>query len=196
LIDYFEFWLLDEKTQLPLVLLDTTSIEADTNPQHYAGEWRPSQSVANSFQSEYGSFEDLTTLVSKAAGKAHRARWYKRDNAGNGIDTDNQKLTVDKFPTLLVQMNNFENKIQKLIQDYFYWDAPALLQLQHLTNQQRQELETYAWQQPLKVEHLHHLYPEILDKDGLEVALVKAKLIGKSENPDGWHEPFLPYVNE
>jgi hypothetical protein len=196
LIDNYEFWLLDENKQFPLVLLDTTSTETDTNPQHYAGEWRPSQSVANSFQSEYGNFDNLTTLVNKAAGKSHRAIWYKRDNAGSGISSGNHKLTADKFPTLLVQKDSFESDDRKLIQDYFHWDAPALLQLQHLTNQQREELETYAWKQPLKVEHLHHFYPEILDKDGLEVTLVKAKLIGKSEKPDGWHEPFLPYVNE
>jgi len=196
LIDHYEFWLLDEATQHPLALLDTTNIEADTNPQHFAGEWRPSQSVANSFQSEYGDFEDLMALVNKAAGKAHRAIWYKRDSAGNGINADNHELAADKFPSLLVQKDYFENNNQRLIQDYFYWDAPALLQLHHLTTRQRQELESYAWQQPLKVEHLHHFYPESLDKNGLEVALVKAKLIGKSENPDGWHEPFLPYVNE
>ncbi|MCW8964837.1 MAG: hypothetical protein OQL16_13660, partial [Gammaproteobacteria bacterium] len=195
-IDHFEFWLLDEKHCRPLVLLDTATHQGDVNPQHYAGEWRPSQSVAVSFRSEHGSFDDLLMLVNQAAGDKHQAAWYQRDAEGNGKGLDGETRSASDFPTLQIRTDYFDEKENMIIHDYIYWDAPALLQLHGLSHEQRQQLETYAWQQPLRVEQLHCLYPQIIDQDGLEVALVKARLIGKNENPDGWQEPFLPFVSE
>jgi len=195
-IDRYEFWLLDEQHRRPLVLLDTATHKGDVNPQHYAGEWRPSQSVADSFRSEHGNFDDLIMLVNQAAGNKHQTAWYQRDTKGNGKDLDGETLSANDFPTLQVRTDYFDKKDNKIIQDYFFWDAPALLQLHGLSHEQRQQLETYAWQQPVRVEQLHYLYPQVIDQDGLEVALVKARLIGKNKNPDGWQEPFLPFVNE
>jgi hypothetical protein len=80
--------------------------------------------------------------------------------------------------------------------DYISWDAPALLQLATLTRKQRTDLEQQAWQHPQRVEQFHYLYPDIIDREGLDVTLVKARLIGKNDVSDGWREPFLPYVSE
>jgi len=195
-LDHFEHWLLDEQQGKPLVLLGTATHKGDVNPQHYAGEWRPSQSVADSFRSEHGSFDDLVMLVNQAAGKKHQAIWYLRDHDGSARSLDGELLSTSEFPGLQIQPDHFDEATRKIIKDYIYWDAPALLQLHGLSYLQRQQLETRAWQQPLRVEQLHYLYPQIIDHDGLEVALVKARLIGKNESPDGWHEPFLPFVNE
>ena len=55
--------------------------------------------------------------------------------------------------------------------------APRLLCLHGLSDALRARLEDAAWRHPEPVAALFRLYPKVLDRDGLKVCLVKARLL-------------------
>jgi hypothetical protein len=61
-----------------------------------------------------------------------------------------------------------------LVADYIRWQAPLLLQLTRLDASTRQKLEILARQAPEKVARYHNLYPEIIDQQQINAALVAA----------------------
>ncbi|WP_455218572.1 hypothetical protein, partial [Kaarinaea lacus] len=58
--------------------------------------------------------------------------------------------------------------------EYIGWQAPLLLQLRGLEFAIRQKLEILARQAPEKVAHYYNLYPEFIDQQQINAALVEA----------------------
>jgi hypothetical protein len=86
-------------------------------------------------------------------------------------------LPVEAFPELLVGAAWDDPTTRALVQDYHAWHAPLLLAHQNLSRATRDWLERAAHRFPTKLLDNYAMFPEVLDKDAMQVALVSAKLI-------------------
>ena len=195
-VDHYEQWLLSKHDRAPIALLNTAIDPGEFNPNQSPYDWRPSQNIMEHFRSRHGEVHDLITSMKSQSAIRPKAIWIKRDKDGEAHDLSGAHLSDMRFPDTPVQAECFAGVQRKLVDDYLDFDAPAMLQLLTIPRQLRARLEQAAWAHPLQVASLYRLYPYIIDKEGLKVALVKASIIGISGNNDSWHEPFLPYVNE
>jgi hypothetical protein len=175
--DIYQCWLLDEKDQQPLALLESsTDPDAVMNP--CTPVWRPAQSAFNEFTSGYGDAQALTEQVRKKAGKSPKTQWYNCEALAN-----------DFLPPLLISQAWEDERESSLVEAFIDWLSPWLLQIKLSDVILRNRLEQCAWQRPLEVERVYALFPEIIDRKGLKVARVKAQLMGDSSQKK-YHEPF------
>jgi hypothetical protein len=181
--DIYQCWLLDEKNQQPLALLES-SADQDATINACTPVWRPAQSAFNEFSSGDGDARALTELVNNKAGKSPGSQWFNC-----------KELANDFLPPLLISQSWDDAKESSLVEAFIDWLSPWLLQIDSLDVALRNRLEQCAWQRPLEVERVHALFPEILDRKGLKVARVKAQIIGNS-NQSEYHEPFTEESDE
>lgn len=64
----------------------------------------------------------------------------------------------------------------QLVADFHHWQAPFLLTLSELNESTRKRLEYAARDRPMAVHALHRLYPAVMDRKVINVALVEANL--------------------
>lgn len=195
-IDYYEQWLLSEQQQLPLALLNTAIHRHEFNPRQTPYDWRPSQGIFKRYQSATSDITELITTMRQLAGTRKKAIWVRRDHEGQAFELTGERISNLTFPDATVQCEGFGDNYEQMTHDYINHDAPAILQILTLPGSLRRRLEQVAWQQPRRVAELYRFYPQVIDGDGLKVALVKAKILGERKPQEGWHEPFLPFGNE
>ncbi|WP_455209717.1 hypothetical protein [Kaarinaea lacus] len=196
-IDDYEFWLLDKFHQQPLVLLASASLPPLAAPKRL--RWNASTTselgfIAPSIQNEirqqdtaqgqpheaHYCREAIERLIREEA--APTAQWYKRTQAGVGIAVNGQgdekeaaqNLQKNAFPPCLIRESWDSERATQLVAEYIGWQAPLLLQLRGLEFAIRQKLEILARQAPEKVAHYYNLYPEIIDQQQINAALVEA----------------------
>ena len=87
-----------------------------------------------------------------------------------------RRLPPDAFPQLLLEEDWEDAKERGLVEDFHDWQAPYLLTLAGLAPSKRGALERAAGRQALLVHALHRLYPEIVNKEVINKALVEATL--------------------
>jgi hypothetical protein len=198
--DDYELWLLDKTDQQPLVLMAsasqvplampkrlrwhaTTTSELGFIAPSLHKEIEQGDPTHNLSQGAHLYREAIERLISEAA--APGARWYKRTEAADGIAVNEQgeqisaDLTLQKsaFPPCLIRDNWDDMRAANLVADYVRWQAPLLLQLFGLDASTRQKLELFARQAPEKVARCHILYPEIIDQQQINAALVETVMI-------------------
>jgi len=195
LADRHECWLLETHTDRPLALLASVQAFADRKPQEQA-RWSPGQASVNPFSSAHGDPRRLATLVNSAAGSPARLMWVERSQSGDGYTDDGARLPRDLFPELLLREQWQREEDAALVQDFIAWQAPWLLQLPDLTLSTRRRLEQAAWTRARETDRVHRLFTGLLDRQGLTVARVKARLMTDRPPPESPPEPFLPFYME
>jgi hypothetical protein len=198
--DRVELWLLDKRSRLPLALVKTRRAVADID-EVKDPSWRPfltnsgfqcaaltdAQAARRPAISAPPRAQDvLERQVNLAARPLPVLQWFERLADGSGIGHDglrvdatlrNRQLPRDAFPELLVADRWEDATEQALVREYHAWYAPLLLAHQNLTQTTRCWLETAAWRHPGRLLDNYAMFPEVLDRDAMQVALVSAKLI-------------------
>ncbi|MEN8175983.1 MAG: hypothetical protein ABFS23_09485 [Pseudomonadota bacterium] len=212
LTDCYELWLLESGSRRPIALLESTC-ESSGDPS-CAPSWRPGQASHREFVSRRieetmetgdrpaatatGHASLLEQAVNSAAGDPPVAQWFLREPGGSGRAVTGQNLPEasgsralprEAFPELMLATEWADERVRILAEDFVAWQAPWLLQLQHLGADTRSRLERAARRRALLTASLHHLYPTIMDPKQIRAALVEARLrahepaTGESEDP-------------
>ena len=198
--DCFELWLLHKDSQLPLALIKTRrsldEIDAVTDPT-----WRPFLAGDSGFRSgpvdagwRYASAppsrsraqDALERQVNLAARPLPVLQWFRRLADGSAIghgglrvsgELQGRCLPADAFPELLVDPHWEKSQEATLVEDYHRWHAAFLLAHQNISSATRAWLEKAACQRPQRLLSNYAMYPQVLDEDAMQVALVSAKLM-------------------
>jgi len=187
--DHYELWLLDVARQ-PLALLVSVIAESAIALDH-AVEWRAGYTAAEHFSSAVMQELDavtepaadyLTRYINRCAGSTPLAQWFRRTpEGGTGLACigsapalEGRHLDAHAFPSLLLAGHGHDAAHGRLIADFHAWQAPWLLSLAQLDRATRQRLERHAREQALSLEKHYRLYPAIIDRNGINAALVEA----------------------
>ena len=192
--DQDELWLLDDADR-PLALLDVATDETKREaPQSLL--WRPGEAAKKRFLSshpqdtadaERSAGQCVEDLVNRACGARPRAQWFWRSSDGAGIGQEGvsidtaligRSLPCSEFPPLLLATAWAKATERALLDDFLAWQAPWLLQLQHLDRATRTRLEQQAAQRVDEIARCHRLYPEVVDANRITAARVEARLRG------------------
>lgn len=195
--DHDELWLLDHAAR-PLALL-SVAIDEGVRETPQTLTWHPGELAKAQFVSAHvpgesprGAGQRVEDLVNAACGERPRAQWFWRSDDGSGIgqegidiDTDivGRTLLAAEFPPLLLSTVWATLDEQPLLDDFLAWQAPWLLQLQHLDRPLRARLEQLAVRRAGEVAKCHRLYPEVIDPDRITAARVEARLRGSADAP-------------
>lgn len=192
LADRFELWLLDETDGNPVALLNSARSEAEMTHKQVK-RWLAAEPGNFDFVSTHLEAKGLPVndghnprvhasaleaLVRGRGGQNHRRSWYLRDDRGNGKALGGQEadLPSEAFPELPVRLDwPTEDELQ-LIVDYITWKAPQLLLLPGLSSPTREMLEELAVKNPLQIDRLWRVVPEIHNKILLNKARVEARI--------------------
>jgi hypothetical protein len=197
--DQDELWLLDSQDR-PLALLHVAVTEGEREtPRSLA--WRPGELAKTQFSSTSPLLERhpghcagalVEALVNAAGGTRPRAQWFWRSSDGSGVGQDGvnidtrivgRTLSAAEFPALLLATAWAAAEERALLEEFLAWQAPWLLQLQHLDRDLRARLEQCAARRVEEVAKCHRLYPEVIDADRLTAMRVEAQLRGAADNP-------------
>ncbi len=210
--DRFELWLLDGE-DWPLVLL-ASAVRPEARELPPLPRWRPGQVARGKFQpGQDAAAARLAERVASTAGATPRAQWFRREEDGRGIGLDGfdlepelegRWLAANAFPELLLRERWADPEDSSLASAFLDWQAPVLLQLQHLAPATRARLERAARRWARAVAKYHRLYPETVEEEQLAAALVEARLRDAARHPeDAEEEPplcpdalLLPFGNE
>ena len=197
--DRYELWLLQRGSGLPLALLRTCFWEHEretvTDPT-----WRPFMPGNAHFQVSFlprsrGAPADarhcqaeLEQLVNFAARPQPSTQWFLRREDGSGLGLEGlrldqglmgRQLDAACFPTLLVDENVWAEAWQRELVAAFHASLAAqLLVHQGLDSDTRARLEAAAQRAPQRLLDTYRMIPELLDSEGMTVAMVTARLMG------------------
>jgi len=190
LIDEFECWATDYRGN-PIALLATTE-ERRSIPDIRPGRWQATRLAEHSFVSpsliargipasgELGPRQHAEQIERQVRRQGQHKAWFRRlaDGSGKPINpTHNQDgLAAADFPPLGLKVDWSEPKARELAEDYLAWQAPRLLTLQGIADEQRRWLEPYACRQAVELAAAYRLIPRIIDHAAIEAARVEARL--------------------
>lgn len=201
--DRVELWLLHKMTHLPLALVKTRRRLEEIDEVQDA-TWRPFLARDSGFTSEvfgarpeggqpgYGKSraqDALERQVNMVARPLPVVQWFQRHADGSGTGYGGLRVTgelrsrylpKDAFPELLVDIHWNDQAERQLVEDYHRWHAAYLLAHQNISTGTRAWLEEAAQARPEQLLNNHAMYPEVLDEEAMQVALVSAKLIRSS----------------
>ncbi len=190
--DKYELWLLDEKNQEPLALLNSvckqTEISIPESLNWEAGlrckqEFLKEFSLTNKQLNSTGDL--LNQLINQRAGKHPSAQWFYRDRFDygkglGGINLNNnladRELSARLFPKMLIQQQWKNPSDATLINAFIDWLSPYLLVLDFLRDAQREMLEQSARQYALLVDKMYPLYPKVINQQAINSARVEAMM--------------------
>jgi hypothetical protein len=195
--DQDELWLLDAADR-PLALLHVAVDEGErVTPRDLT--WRPGEIAKHVFTSTHARIDSsepcsaaqqVEDIVNRDNGTQTHAQWFWRSTDGTGVGQDGvnissglvgRTLAACEFPPLLLSTEWAVGNERALVQDFLDWQAPWLLQLQHLSHEQRSRLEQLAAQRADAVAKCFRLYPEVIDAERITAARVEAQLRGGSD---------------
>lgn len=194
-MDIHELWLLDALEQAPLALLET-AVDPTARCPVDNPRWLPGAAAKTEFVSPRGNSETLARLLARTAGKRPRALWVERVPIGAGVTSEGVLIPAERFPGLFIRTTWDAPDDEALVQDFLDWQAPWLLQLADLAPDARGRLERAAWRRPHATSGAFRLYPRLMDREGLQVTRVKARLLLDSARPGMVSEPFYPFYVE
>lgn len=186
LADSRECWLVDHQSGAPLVLIDTRLPDESLSAVETA-RWLPGCAA----QAEFAGLDRLEAAVKMRGGPRPGARWFLRDRGGDALGADGERLPATAFPRLLLTTAWPDQRLCLLAESFIAWWAPALLQLQHLDDSERADLERSAVRRAPVVERLFRLYPKIIDQQLLRVIRVQARMQASKGEGGCYQEPFL-----
>jgi hypothetical protein len=193
--DFHELWLLDGDAGAPLALLES-ALEPPARGSVDDPRWHPGAAAKTEFVSRYGDAGTLVDLLSRAAGRRPRGIWVERGPRGDARTENGERMPSSRFPPLFLRSEWDAPEEAGLLRDFLAWQSPWLLQLAGLDAATRCWLESAAWSRPAVTDRVFRLYPLVLDRDGLRVARVKARLVGNAIAPEAPSEPFYPFYIE
>jgi len=206
--DHFELWLLDRQ-QRPLALIDSCA-QREHMETDLAIDWRAGLACRRHFSSSVydqqltdncssaGSY--LTRYINSLADDNPVAQWFKRNPRGDGeglqgvnlaTDLSGRELNDACFHPLMLNRDEHDQAHQSLIDQFFDWQAPWLLLLQHLNERQRRYFEKQARQRALMVEQQYRLYPQVVDPTEINAARVEARLRHSQGSGHQYNEPVM-----
>jgi len=207
--DNYELWLLDKYCDKPLALLHSVCFENELL-EYQPKEWRPGIKCQHSFNSKYLENQScdgmnhavwLAQQVEESAGKGNCTQWFLRGDEGNGVglqsslnitSLEGRKLSVSEFPSLMLNDNWLEDDTSTVVKEFFSWQSPFLLLLQHLTDESRESLEKLASRHVNRLFQMQRLLPKIIDHKVIKTALVEAVMRdSNNENIDTMVEKTL-----
>ena len=189
--DPYELWLLDPSDQLPLALLGSarTRPERSNRP---AGRWRAFPLHQDPLLGAQVPDDQpplanrVESLVNRRGGVSPAVQWFERlaDGSSRGLggwhlhpDLEQRQLPAAAFPQHLLREDWLDPEENCAVNRYQARMAPRLLTLTNQRVEARRRLEAQAWQQPELVSRLYRQYPVVLDREGLRVTLVKARMM-------------------
>ena len=81
-----------------------------------------------------------------------------------------------RFPPLGLKTDWTDDLARSLARDYLDWQAPRLLMLPGLDDDERRRLEQAACRRPVELAAVYRLLPRIIDRRAVEAARVEARL--------------------
>jgi hypothetical protein len=215
--DQDELWLLDSDDR-PFALLCVAVNESERETPRTL-VWRPGEIAKTRFASNHelvcvdrSAGQVVEDLVNAASGTSPRAQWFWRSSDGSGVGQDGvaidstimgRTLAAGEFPPLLLGTAWASPRERALLEEFLDWQAPWLLQLQHLDRETRARLEQLAVNRPCDVAMCHRLYPEVIDADRITAARVEAQLRGALDKPASAEQDayavdvtLIPYYRE
>ncbi len=189
-LDSIELWLLDRQ-QRPLALLNAVVDQHDIDDYQLL-DWRAGRLCKQAFSSEstdssrYESAADqLIGMINGRAGSPPAAQWFDRKADGSAVGLHGhhidpslvgRTLGADAFPEFFISAGDTEEQSAALVEEFIAWQAPWLLLLHTLGEEQRRYFEQCARTQALIVDQQYLLYPEVVDESFLRAARVEAQL--------------------
>jgi len=195
--DAYELWLLDGSDLLPLALLASARAKPDRS-RRPAGRWKAfplhrDPLLADPVPDGQPPLASrVESLVNRRGGVSPAIQWFLRqpDGSGQGLtgwhlhhDLEQRRLPAAAFPPHLLREDWSDPEQSAWVRRYQELMAPRLLALAGQGRGARARLEVLAWQRPELVSRLYRQYPLVLDRDGLKLALVKARMM-LSATPD------------
>jgi len=189
--DNYELWLLDKYCDKPLALLHSVCFENDLQ-EYQPNHWRPGLRCQDSFNSQFlekqinnglNHADWLAQQVEASAGNWNYTQWFLRDENSNGVGLQSSSntnslagrvLSKDEFPILMLNDNWIEDDTSTVVKEFFSWQSPFLLLLQHLTDESRLSLEKLASKHVNRLFKMQHLLPKVIDHKTIKSALVEA----------------------
>lgn len=192
--DQDELWLLDADNR-PIALLHVAVDEGErVTPKNLS--WRPGEIAKLEFTSEnavlndteqFSAAQQVEAIVNRGRASQAHAQWFWRSTDGTGVGQDGVNISNDmigrtlaagEFPYLLLSTEWATENERALLQDFLDWQAPWLLQLQHLNREQRNRLEQVATRRAGEVAKCYQLYPDVVDAERITAARVEAQIRG------------------
>ena len=187
LLDRLECWLLDACSAEPLVLIDSRMPGEPIPPLERQPRWLPGQAA----RSEFSDLDELEEMLARRAGARPRGVWFERQGNGAATGLEGDRFGASFFPRLLLTTQWPEPRQRRLAESFIDWWAPALLQLQHLSDVERSRLERAAAKRAGALARLFRLYPKTLDERLIRVARVQARMQRSQEAEAHYEEPFV-----
>ena len=184
--DHREYWLLDGETRAPIVLIDTRLPDEPVPPAE-PHNWLPGQAARD----EFAGLAQLEAMIAQRAGRRPEAAWFERHADGSGVDSEQRCFPASHFPRLMLTRRWPDAPQRRLAREFIDWWAPALLQLQHLNDSERAELEAVAARRATVLARLFRLYPKLVDERRIRVARVQARMQASGAVVAHYDEPFV-----
>ena len=171
--DRYEYWLLDERDQTPMALIFACTQADQMALYPNRPEWSAlpaiRMTVAATIEEQKNRAPPVNyrveRLVNERAGWNPRARWFQR---GPGDTT--------RFPPLLLT-EDWDNEFDhRLCQRYLQRQAPRLLMLHGLGDDDRLRMERAARDNALEVQRFYPAYPKVADEKLMTAIRVEARL--------------------
>ena len=191
--DNIELWLLD-RAFMPLALLNSV-VDAGEIDDYQLLDWRAGQLCKESFRpacienDNAGSLEyaadQLIDCINSCAQIPPGAQWFERHRDGSAtglhghnIDTSLRGRVLDaaEFPLYFVSTDHHDDYHARLVEEFLQWQAPWLLLLDTLSEEERRYFEGSARKQAMVVDQQYLLYPQVLDESFIRAARVEAEL--------------------
>lgn len=188
-IDNFECWMLTED-ELPLVLIDSVLDESEITISE-SPLWHPGAAPYEALNSAFGDAERLRKIVNHRAGAKPKAIWFKRNPDGSAVAEDGSTVAAFLFPPMLLLQKWDEKNNENLVSDFIHWQAPWLLQLHALSDDERQNLEIHAWKRQILCAGQFRLFVKLMDERALKSVRVQARLMGGGEDGFPVKEAFI-----
>ncbi len=178
--DHYEYWLLDAADQSPLALIFSCTEASQMEKFPARAEWTALPAAVMPVDKTELEIADqlppvnyrVERMVAERAGTNPRAAWFNR----------HEQQTM-AFPPLMIKEDWNDPAEGDLCQRYLQRQAPRLLMLQGLEQNDRQRLEACCKPQALEVARFYSLYPDIIDNDLIKALRVEAKLRAASGLP-------------
>ena len=131
-------------------------------------------------QGDQGPRQHAQRLESQVRQLGQHKAWFRRGPDGKGERLDGSKgpssMDAAGFPSLGLKTDWKRDAEHDLVRDYLAWQAPRLLMLQNIDDEERRWLERQACRQAVELAAGYRLIPRVIDHDAIEAARVEARL--------------------
>ena len=199
--DAFELWLLDAARK-PLALIHS-ALSAEEMTADVPRQWRAGFAAEEQFRS---AAADETESSAAALGSHVNRRvaswqWIARNESGGGMgmtgghgSEQGERFAPKDFPALFLAVDETDDRYSSLVKDYLNWQAPWLLLLDTLSEEERRAMELCARARAAEMAKQHRLYPAVVDPAQIKAALVEMVLREKQssikENANAGLSPY------